>query len=215
MGDDGDATRHPRCPCHRGHQPARRLAPQLSASRCEKPKTRAFERRDRVSEVEKLYITAHYYSSITGELDKARETGDPSWHTRADEAARRALAADPAGFAAMDTLGTLSLTRHRFDEALDWAARSLAVAPSRVAPVGIRADALIELGRYDAAADELRTAEKLEAEMRGLPELSNPSATSSLKRPELLVMPDPRRAARVRAAAVRAATTTRGVRADA
>ena len=49
----------------------------------------------------------------------------------------------------MDDLGSLALTRHRFAEALDWARRSLAVAPTRVAPVGIEADALLELGRYD------------------------------------------------------------------
>jgi tetratricopeptide (TPR) repeat protein/predicted Ser/Thr protein kinase len=35
---------------------------------------KAFELRDRVSERQKLYITAHYYASVTGELDKAIET---------------------------------------------------------------------------------------------------------------------------------------------
>lgn len=83
-------------------------------------------------------------------LDKARQTGDPSWNTTADEAARRALRAAPRDFEAMDDLGSLSLTRHRFTEALEWSRRSLALAPTRVAPVGIQADALIELGRYDA-----------------------------------------------------------------
>jgi tetratricopeptide (TPR) repeat protein len=81
-------------------------------------------------------------------LDKARETGDPSWSTKAGRAAARALAADPRSFDAMDVLGTLALTRHRFGEALEWSSRSLAVAPTRVAPLSIRADALIELGRY-------------------------------------------------------------------
>jgi tetratricopeptide (TPR) repeat protein len=83
-------------------------------------------------------------------LDQARTTGDPSWLSTADQAARRALEADPRDFGAMDALGVLALTRHRFAEALDWSRRSLAVAPTRVAPVAIRADALIELGRYDA-----------------------------------------------------------------
>ena len=84
-------------------------------------------------------------------LDKARQTGDPSWYTRADEAAHRALAADPKSFAAMDSLGSLALTRHRFADALEWSRRSLALAPTRVAPIGIRADALVELGRYGPA----------------------------------------------------------------
>jgi tetratricopeptide (TPR) repeat protein len=81
-------------------------------------------------------------------LAQARETGDPSWLTRADDAARAALADDPRDFTAMDALGSLALTRHRFAEALSWARRSLAVAPGRVDPVAIAGDAQVELGRY-------------------------------------------------------------------
>jgi tetratricopeptide (TPR) repeat protein len=81
-------------------------------------------------------------------LDRARQTGDPTWNTTATEAAQRALAIDPRSFDALDVMGTLALTRHEFRQALVWARRSLAVAPTRVAPLGVRADALIELGRY-------------------------------------------------------------------
>ena len=81
-------------------------------------------------------------------LDRARQTGDPSWNTTAGEAAERALEVDPKSFDALDVMGTLALTRHEFRDALVWARRSLAVAPARVAPLGVRADALIELGRY-------------------------------------------------------------------
>ncbi|MFB3094557.1 MAG: tetratricopeptide repeat protein, partial [Candidatus Acidiferrales bacterium] len=35
---------------------------------------KAFELRDRVSERERLYITAHYYTSVTFEIEKARQT---------------------------------------------------------------------------------------------------------------------------------------------
>ncbi|MFQ5694431.1 MAG: protein kinase [Terriglobia bacterium] len=37
-------------------------------------RTKAFELRDRVSEPERLYINAHYYNSVTGEINKARDT---------------------------------------------------------------------------------------------------------------------------------------------
>ena len=37
---------------------------------------KAFELRDRVSEREKFYISAHYYDTVTGEIDKAIETYD-------------------------------------------------------------------------------------------------------------------------------------------
>ncbi|MBI4462772.1 MAG: tetratricopeptide repeat protein [Acidobacteria bacterium] len=40
----------------------------------EEYRKKAFELRDRVSEHEKLYITAHYFNSVTGEIDQARET---------------------------------------------------------------------------------------------------------------------------------------------
>ncbi len=36
--------------------------------------SKAYELRDRVSEREKLYITEHYYETVTGELDKEIET---------------------------------------------------------------------------------------------------------------------------------------------
>lgn len=81
-------------------------------------------------------------------LARFRDTGDPSWNTRGARAAARALRRDPRSFDALDALGSVALTRHRFRDGLRWAARSLRVAPDRVAPVGIRADALIELGRY-------------------------------------------------------------------
>jgi serine/threonine protein kinase/tetratricopeptide (TPR) repeat protein len=42
---------------------------------------RAFELRDRVSEREKLYITEHYYETMTGELDKEIETLQLYEHT--------------------------------------------------------------------------------------------------------------------------------------
>lgn len=84
-----------------------------------------------------------------GYFTRAGATGDPSWLTRADDAGRRAVAADPAAFEAMDVLGEIAASRHRFREALVWTRRSLAVAPTRVAPLSIRTDALIELGRYD------------------------------------------------------------------
>ena len=37
-------------------------------------KTRAFELRERASEPERYYITAHYHNEVTGEIDKARDT---------------------------------------------------------------------------------------------------------------------------------------------
>jgi len=84
-------------------------------------------------------------------LDKQRETGDPFWYGTAEQAARRAVAIDARNPEALDALGLLALSRHRFREALHWAERSRAAAPARVAPLTIRGDALVELGRYKEA----------------------------------------------------------------
>ncbi len=84
-----------------------------------------------------------------GYFERAGATGDPSWLTKAEDAGRRAVRADATAFEAMDALAVIAASRHRFREALTWTERSLAVAPTRVAPLSIRTDALIELGRYD------------------------------------------------------------------
>lgn len=89
-----------------------------------------------------LVALAEGYFARTG------QTGDPRWLVKADEAGRRAVAADPAAFAAYDALAVIAASRHRFEEALGYARRSLAIAPTRVAPVSIQVDSLIELGRY-------------------------------------------------------------------
>jgi tetratricopeptide (TPR) repeat protein len=82
-------------------------------------------------------------------LSEADATGDPAWLATSERAALRAVALDPRDFRSLDVLGAIALTQHRFADALESARRSLAVAPTRVAPVATRADALIELGRYE------------------------------------------------------------------
>jgi tetratricopeptide (TPR) repeat protein len=81
-------------------------------------------------------------------LDRVRETGDPSWYTKADQAARLALSIKSDDADAMDAMGTLALARHRFRDGLAWGRRSLAADPQHFEPYGIEGDALIELGRY-------------------------------------------------------------------
>jgi tetratricopeptide (TPR) repeat protein len=81
-------------------------------------------------------------------LDEVRETGDPTWYSKAEEAARRALAIDPRNADALDALGDLANARHRFAAGLSFARKSRAAVPTRFAPYGIEGDALVELGRY-------------------------------------------------------------------
>ena len=82
-------------------------------------------------------------------LQRFRETGDPSWYAKTQEAADRALALRPDDVDALDAKASLANSRHRFADGVGLARRSMALAPDRFAPLGIAADALIELGRYD------------------------------------------------------------------
>ncbi len=82
---------------------------------------------------------------------RARETGDAAYVSRADRALRRAVKLEPKDFEALTGLGSVALTRHRFRDALALARRAIAAAPGTAAPHGVLGDALLELGRYDAA----------------------------------------------------------------
>jgi tetratricopeptide (TPR) repeat protein len=82
---------------------------------------------------------------------RARETGDAAYVSRADRALHRALRLEPESLEALTGLGGVALTRHRFRDALALARRALAVAPGAAAPYGVLGDSLLELGRYKAA----------------------------------------------------------------
>jgi tetratricopeptide (TPR) repeat protein len=86
-----------------------------------------------------------------GYLQKARETGDPTYYTRADGLLRQVHEQAPGDADALIGLGTLALARHDFRAGLEWGRRAVAAAPSRAAAYGVIADAQIELGQYDEA----------------------------------------------------------------
>jgi serine/threonine protein kinase/tetratricopeptide (TPR) repeat protein len=100
---------------------------------------KAYELKDRVSEREKLYITEHYYQTVTGELDKEIETLELYERTypsdsipgnnlgvgyeqigefeKAAEAARHSRLADPNSASAHETLAYAYAALGRPDEA--------------------------------------------------------------------------------------------------
>ena len=78
----------------------------------------------------------------------ARETGDPSYYARSDEALHRALRLAPRDLLATSGLGSLALSRHRFREALALGRRAQAISPTTTRNYGVIGDALVELGRY-------------------------------------------------------------------
>jgi tetratricopeptide (TPR) repeat protein len=89
---------------------------------------------------------------------RARETGDPSYYSRADGVLHEALALAPRSPLVQSGLGSLALARHRFRGALLLGRRAVALGMSTGAPRalqsrswGVVGDALVELGRYGAA----------------------------------------------------------------
>ena len=88
-------------------------------------------------------------------LQRARETADPSYYDRAENAFAAALDRDPDELTATVGQGTLALARHDFRAGLELGRRALAIEPQLVRPYSIIADAQIELGRYEAAAATL------------------------------------------------------------
>ncbi len=84
-------------------------------------------------------------------VQRARETGDPAYYPRAEEAFRRALTHDAGNVDALAGLGSLALSRHQFREALDWGQQARARAPQVAYLYGVIGDAQTELGQYPEA----------------------------------------------------------------
>lgn len=82
---------------------------------------------------------------------RSRETGDPSFYPRSDEALTRSLALTADNDLALAGLAALAASRHDFREARRLARRALEVNPYSAAALGILGDASVETGRYRAA----------------------------------------------------------------
>jgi tetratricopeptide (TPR) repeat protein len=85
-------------------------------------------------------------------LQKARETGDPTYYSRADRSFDAALRRDARNLAALTGAGALAGARHDFREQLRLGLEARRLQPELVAPYPVIADGQIELGRYEAAA---------------------------------------------------------------
>ena len=84
-------------------------------------------------------------------LQKARESGDPSYYTRADRSYGTALRRDARNVTAVIGAGTLANTRHDFRRGLQLGLEAHRLAPDLARPYTVIADARIELGAYPAA----------------------------------------------------------------
>jgi tetratricopeptide (TPR) repeat protein len=105
-------------------------------------------------------------------LQKARETGDPTYYQKTEEALDKALGFEPGDYASISAMGALALARHEFPSALEWGERALKINPDRVYAYGVIADAQIELGRYAEAIETLQIMVNLRPDMSSYSRIS-------------------------------------------
>ncbi len=101
--------------------------------------TKAFQLREHASEREKLFITANYYSNVTGELDKAAQTFQEQ------------IQAYPRDYRAHLDLGNQYISLGEWEKGREAYAESLRLGPDNVAPYVNLLNALLSLQRFDEA----------------------------------------------------------------
>ena len=98
-------------------------------------------------------------------LQKVRETGDPSYYPKIEQAFAKTLANNPGDYAALCGMGALTLARHQFQSALDWGERARNINPSNAYAYGIITDAHVELGQYPQAVETVQEMVDLRPDM--------------------------------------------------
>jgi tetratricopeptide (TPR) repeat protein len=107
-------------------------------------------------EVQPTQSAAYYASLGEASLQKARETGDPVYYSRAGRSFDAALRRDGSNVDALLGAATLAGLRHDFHGQLRRGLQAHRLMPELVSPYPEIADAQIELGRYRAAERTLQ-----------------------------------------------------------
>ncbi|HLB92741.1 MAG TPA: serine/threonine-protein kinase, partial [Terriglobales bacterium] len=109
--------------------------------------TKAFQLREHASEREKLAITAIYYSTVTGELDKAAQTYQEE------------IESYPRYFPAYGNLGIVYDEQGQYEKATESFRQSLRLAPDGAIPYADLGNSLLSLQRFDEARQIIREAQ--------------------------------------------------------
>ena len=109
--------------------------------------TKAFQLREHASEREKLAITADYYSSVTGELDKAAQTYEEE------------IASYPRDYRAYLNLGNVYGEQGQHEKAREANRQSLDLAPDNGLPYAVLVNSLLALQLFDEARQTIQQAQ--------------------------------------------------------
>lgn len=126
-----------------------RLVEQFSAA----PTTRVIRRLEAESRSATASPTTFALLGL-GYQQLFRESGDPTWLKRAGVALRRGRDGAPSDSVATTGLAQLAVTQHRFRDGVTLARAALRLDPQGSAARGALGDALLNIGRYDAAFAE-------------------------------------------------------------
>ncbi len=109
--------------------------------------TKAFQLREHANEREKLTIAADYYSTVTGELDKAAQTYQEE------------IDGYPRYYAAYNNLGIVYLAQGQYERATESFRQSLHFAPDSISPYINLGGSLPSLQRFDEARQIIHEAQ--------------------------------------------------------
>ncbi len=93
---------------------------------------------------------------ILAYLQKARETGDPTYYQKTEQALDQALSHQSDDYVSVGASSALALARHQFHAALELGEKARQLNPDRAYAYGVIADAQIELGQYSEAVETLQ-----------------------------------------------------------
>ncbi|MBC2903329.1 tetratricopeptide repeat protein [Streptomyces cupreus] len=93
-------------------------------------------------------------------VEQARMNGDASRYPQAERVLKRSLSLEPGNDQALAGQAALAAARHDFPDALKYAERALKANPYSERALASRVDALVELGRYDDAAEAADVADE-------------------------------------------------------
>jgi tetratricopeptide (TPR) repeat protein len=134
------------CSVNSGHSEAAKAASVVSANETDP------EIKSALSAIEKFpELPAVYNQLAIAHIKHARKSGDFSSNAKAEAAVEKALAISANDPTARKLKASLSLTFHRFEEALEQGKLLTAENPKDAFGYGILTDANVELGKYDEA----------------------------------------------------------------
>ena len=95
-------------------------------------------------------------------IRKARETGDPAYFNRAEEALKRSLEIAPKNAGAIRHLAYVFYSRHEFEAAANHARKAIEMNPTDGDSYGVLGDSLLEVGEYARAEEVYKKMMELE-----------------------------------------------------